>query len=303
MTWDDYLEQGAMKAIDVAREITRRRPGQRARLLRRRARSSRARSRCCGAQASTIVASMTLLTTMLDFADPGEIGVFIDRADGGGARSRDRQGRRCCTAASSPRRSRALRANDLVWPYVVNNYLKGETPPAFDLLYWNADATNLPGPMFCWYLRNTVPGEQAARAGRADDVRRAGRPRATSTVRPTSTRRARTTSCRGARRTSRTRLLGGDRPFVLGASGHIAGVINPPAKNKRNYWTDGARRQRRRRVARAARRRCPAAGGPTGPRGSRATRASKVPAPKARDHREYAPIEPAPGRYVKEKSD
>ena len=71
----------------------------------------------------------------------------------------------------------ALRPNDLVWNYVQSNYLKGKEPPAFDLLYWNADSTNLPGPMFCWYLRNMYLENNLREAGQADRGRRAGRPR------------------------------------------------------------------------------------------------------------------------------
>ena len=97
---------------------------------------------------------MTLLTTMLDFADAGEIGSLVseesvaarEAAIGKGGLM---QGKELAFTFSS------LRANDLMWQYVVNSYLKGKAPPAFDLLYWNADSTNLPGPMFCWYVRNT----------------------------------------------------------------------------------------------------------------------------------------------------
>ena len=108
---------------------------------------------------------MTLLTTMLDFSETGEIGLLVtpemvakrEAAIGEGGLLK---GSELAQVFAS------LRANDLIWPYVVKGYLKGQAPPAFDLLYWNSDDTNLPGPMFCWYVRNTLPGEQAARAGR-----------------------------------------------------------------------------------------------------------------------------------------
>ena len=101
------------------------------------------------------VASLTLLTTMLDFSDTGEIGA-AGRRSRAWPRAKRRSARAACSRAGSWRIVFAsLRANDLIWPYVVNSYLKGKAPPAFDLLYWNADGTNLPGPMYCWYLRNT----------------------------------------------------------------------------------------------------------------------------------------------------
>src|SRR6185503_11539293 len=111
------------------------------------------------------VASVTLLASMLDFSDTGEISLFIDEASvaareaaigGGGIMP----GRDLAAAFSS------LRANDLIWPYVVNNYLKGQSPTAFDLLYWNADATNLPGPMYCYYLRNMYLENRLREPGR-----------------------------------------------------------------------------------------------------------------------------------------
>ena len=130
----------------------------------------------------------------------------------------------------------SLRANDLIWPYVVKGYLKGQAPPAFDLLYWNSDDTNLPGPMFCWYVRNTYlenklrePGGtvqlgQPVDLGRIELPRRSSTPSKEDHIVPWKTAY------------QSTQLLGGDSTFVLGASGHIAGVINPPAKKKRNYW-------------------------------------------------------------------
>ena len=119
----------------------------------------------------------------------------------------------------------------------VNGYLKGAGAAAFDLLFWNGDDTNLPGPMYCWYLRQTYLGEPPARARRHGAVRRAGGPVAHRRARHSSMPRARTTSCRGETAYASTALLGGDDRFVLGASGHIAGVINPPAKRKRHHWT------------------------------------------------------------------
>ena len=86
---------------------------------------------------------------MLDFADTGTIGVFVDETQRRRSRGDDRRAAASCRAASWRSTFSSLRPNDLVWNYVVNNYLKGESPPAFDLLYWNADSTNLPGPMYC----------------------------------------------------------------------------------------------------------------------------------------------------------
>ncbi len=143
------------------------------------------------------VASMTLLTTMLDYADTGEIGALVteqsitarEAAIGGGGLM---QGKELAFTFSS------LRANDLVWQCVVNSYLKGKAPPAFDLLFWNADSTNFPGPMFCWYVRNTylennlrVPG-RTIQCGEAVTL-------SLLTHLPFFMHRAKTTSCRGAR--------------------------------------------------------------------------------------------------------
>src|SRR5204863_6068696 len=129
----------------------------------------------------------------------------------------------------------SLRSNDLVWPYVVKNYLMGERPPAFDLLFWNADGTNLPGPMFCYYLRNTylenklrVPGA-LANCGVPVDLGAIRIP-----VFVYSSREDHIVPWRSGYRT--IGLVSGDRTFVLGASGHIAGVVNPPEKTKGSYW-------------------------------------------------------------------
>ncbi|SIT44370.1 Poly-beta-hydroxybutyrate polymerase [Paraburkholderia piptadeniae] len=235
--WDAYLEQGVMKAIEAARTISR-------------ADKVNALGWCVGgtmlssalavmrANGDESVASVTLLTALLDFSEPGDLGVFIDEM---GVSMREQTIGR---GGLYPGRElgfvfQTLRANDLIWPYVVNNYLKGRTPAAFDLLYWNADTTNLPGPMYSWYLRNMylennlrVPGKLTM-CGTPVDLGRIDMPSYLL-----ATEEDHIVPWKSAYRS--TQLLGGETQFVLGASGHIAGVINPASKNKRSYWTNDA---------------------------------------------------------------
>ena len=129
----------------------------------------------------------------------------------------------------------SLRPNELVWNYVVSNYLKGRTPPAFDLLYWNSDSANLPGPMYAYYLRNMYLDNRLRDRGALRmcgvpvDLSRIGVPAYVY-----ASREDHIVPWRSAYRT--TELLGGDVSFVLGSSGHIAGVVNPPYSKKRDYW-------------------------------------------------------------------
>ena len=106
------------------------------------------------ARGDRFVASATLLTTMLDFADPGDIGVYVSRETLAAREPALIAGQRIHGSELAGAFA-SLRANELVWNYVVNNYLKGETPPAFDLLYWNGDSANLPGPMYVVLPRGT----------------------------------------------------------------------------------------------------------------------------------------------------
>jgi hypothetical protein len=182
------------------------------------------------------VASLTLLTTLLDFSDTGEIGLFIDE-NGVSTREATIGKGGLLPARDLQNTFSFLRANDLVWNYVTGNYLKGQKPQAFDLLYWNSDSTNLPGPFACWYMRNMylennlrVPGklEMCGQKGRSRPARHAGLPAGDP---------------RGPYRSLAVGLpehanAGGKVRFVLGASGHIAGVINPASKNKRSYWVN-----------------------------------------------------------------
>jgi polyhydroxyalkanoate synthase len=152
LTWDDYIEQGVLTALRIAAEISG-------------SRTINTLGFCVGgtllacalavlaARRDTSVASATFLTTMLDFADPGEIGVYVSR-EFLDAREPMLQAGGRINGSELASAFASLRANDLVWNYVVGNYLKGETPPAFDLLYWNGDSSNLPGPMYAYYLRS-----------------------------------------------------------------------------------------------------------------------------------------------------
>ncbi|MEP7063455.1 MAG: class I poly(R)-hydroxyalkanoic acid synthase [Betaproteobacteria bacterium] len=237
LAWDDYLQQGVLQAIDVAQRIGG-------------SRSVNALGFCVGgtllasalavlaARDDRRVASVTLLATMLDFADPGDIGVYVtpeflamhEAAFMCGQRMR---GSQLAAAFSS------LRVNDLVWNYVVKNYLEGRTPAAFDLLYWNGDSTSLPGPMYVYYLREMYLQN---RLRERNALTMLGEPVDLSRIRcpayVLATRDDHIVPWRSAWRTMA--LLGGDMTFVLGASGHIAGVVNPPLPPRRNFWTGAA---------------------------------------------------------------
>jgi polyhydroxyalkanoate synthase len=246
---------------------------------------------------------MTLLTTFLDFADAGVIEVFIDEAQialreqsiGHGGLMPGRE----FTAAFS-----SLRPNDLVWNYVKSNYLKGEAPPPFDMLYWNADATNVPGPMFCWYLRNLYLENRMVKPGGVTvlgekvDLSKIDTPTFIYGSREDHivpwTAAYESTRLLNPKKRSRNR-------FVLGASGHIAGVINPASKKKRSYWTN------ERTTATAQEWLEGATEEPGSWWGEWADflfehAGRKVKAPRTLGSKEYPVIEPAPGRYVKIKA-
>jgi polyhydroxyalkanoate synthase len=234
VTWDDYIE-ALIEALQEARRI-----GKSPRI--------NALGFCIGGtllssalavlekKGENPVQSLTLLTTLLEFSEVGEIRVYIDKNF---VEKREKQlahggivpGGELAGAFSS------LRANDLVWSYVVNNYLKGKQPPAFDLLYWNADATNLPGPMYSYYLRNTYQDNKLCKP---DALKMLGEPVSLKRLKmPTfvfAAREDHIVPWKGGYES--TRALGGKVTFVLGASGHIAGTINPASKNKRSYWVN-----------------------------------------------------------------
>ena len=194
----------------------------------------------------------------------------------------------------------SLRANDLIWPYVVKGYLQGKAPPAFDLLYWNSDDTNLPGPMFCWYVRNTylenklrVPGA-TTQCGEQVDLRSIQAP-AFLYASEGGPHRALEVGLH------QHQLLTGDVTFVLGASGHIAGVINPPAKNKRNYWINDAASDDPDAWFDAAES-VPGSWWPAWYAWLAPHSGPEVNARKKLGNAQFPPIEEAPGAYVKQKA-
>ena len=236
--WDDYVEQGAMRAIEIARSISG-------------ADKVNVVGWCVGGtilssalailrtRGDESVASVTLLTTMLDFREPGDLGVFVDEES---VRQREHTigNGGIYRGAELGFVFQTLRSRELIWPNVINNYLKGKPPERFDLLFWNADVTNLPGPMYCWYIRNMYlennlrEPNRLTMCGTPVDLGRVDLP-----AYVLATVEDHIVPWRSAYRT--TGLFGGDTRFVLGASGHIAGVINPASKNKRSYWVSADR--------------------------------------------------------------
>ncbi|WP_311220741.1 MULTISPECIES: class I poly(R)-hydroxyalkanoic acid synthase [unclassified Acidovorax] len=300
-TWDDYIEQAVITAIHTVQDISG-------------AEQINALGFCVGgtmlsnalavlaARGEDAVASATFLTTLIDFSDTGILDVFIDDAfvkfremqmgQGGMMKGQD--------LAST---FSFLRPNDLVWNYVVGNYLKGETPPPFDLLYWNSDATNLPGPYYAWYLRNfylennlVQPGKLTV-CGEAIDLNLVDVP----------------TYIYGSREDhivpigaayASTQVLPGPKRFVMGASGHIAGVINPPAKKKRSHWTrDDGKLPARLDDWLAGAKEHPGSWWTDWSAWLRGHAGRQVAVPKAYGRgTRFKAIEPAPGRYVRQKA-
>src|SRR4051812_3095700 len=232
--FDDYMTEGALAALDAAERIT----GER---------DVNVIGYCLGgtllgatlgylaANEDDRVKSATFFVSLLDFSQPGELGVFIDEEQVAGLEKKMNQ-RGYLEGSEMAGTFNLLRANDLVWSFVVNNYLLGKDPFPFDLLYWNADSTRMPARMHSFYLRNMyiknlmgVPGGITLKGVPIDLSKVKAPSYFISTVEdhiaPWKT------TYKGAK------YLGGPVRFVLGGSGHIAGIVNPPAANKYHFWT------------------------------------------------------------------
>ncbi|HUL41499.1 MAG TPA: class I poly(R)-hydroxyalkanoic acid synthase [Burkholderiales bacterium] len=296
LTWNDYLEQGVIQAIKVCLAITK-------------TKKLNMLGFCVGgtllacalaalrAKRRNPAASLTLLATMLDFADTGEISVYVDSSyvqkieaeigNGGLVPGRDL----ALTFAS-------LRANELVWYYVVNNYLKGRTPFAFDLLFWNCDSANLPGPMYVYYVRSMYLENNLKKPGKLTmcgvpiDLEKINLP---SYI--VAAKEDHIVPWKSAY--ASVPLLKGNIEFVLTASGHIAGIVNPTANSKRSYWSGPAIGDDPEQWLGSAQ----FSQGSWWPHWAnwlKRKSGKQVPAPAKLGSEKYPVIEVAPGRYVKE---
>ena len=233
-TFEDYMVEGPLAALDAIAEAT----GEREAALVGYCLGgtlSAATLACLAARGDRRVRSATFFASLVDFAEPGELGVFIDDAqlsslDAEMAATGYLDGRRMATTFSM------LRANDLIWSFVVNNYLMGREPLPFDLLFWNSDSTRMPAAMHSFYLHTmyrqnllAVPGGLSL-GGVPVDLGRIEIP--TYIVATREDHIAPWRACYAA-----CGLYRGRRRFVLGASGHIAGIVNPPEGGKYGYWT------------------------------------------------------------------
>ncbi|MFC5301924.1 PHA/PHB synthase family protein [Azospira restricta] len=182
------------------------------------------------------VASATFFTTMIDFSEPGELGVFLDEDAVTGLEKKMAE-RGFLEGSEMAGTFNMLRANDLIWSFVVNNYLMGKDPFPFDLLYWNSDSTRMPYAMHSFYLRNMYLANKLREPG---GIEIAGVPIDISKVK-TPCYFISTVEDHIApwKSTYKGALLpSGPVKFVLGGSGHIAGIVNPPAANKYGFWTN-----------------------------------------------------------------
>ena len=298
LTWNDYLTLGPLKAIDVVCEIAG-------------VEKVHALGFCVGgtilscaagvlaARGEDKLTTVTLLTTMVDFRDTGDIGLLIDA---GHVVLREAT---IGNGGILPGKELAftfgtLRANDLIWRYVVDSYLKGAPPDTFDLLYWDSDSVSLPGPMYCWYTRNTYLENKIKDPGRTTQC---GEDIDLSKVKaPLYILASREDHIVPWKSAYLTRDLMGTEPrFVLAASGHVAGVINPPAKNRRSHWlNDDLGGDAEAWLEKAVEHPGSWWGDWDGWLKRHST--GTVAAPAEAGNAAYRVIEPAPGRYVKLKS-
>ena len=235
-TFDDYLVEGPLAALDV---IDKRCKTNTTNLV----------GYCLGGTLTAVllgwlksnkqekrVKSTTFFTSMIDFNEPGELGVFVD-PEGVDALEKRMASKGYLEASEMASTFNMLRSNDLIWSFVVNNYLLGKDPVPFDLLFWNSDATRMPAKMHSYYLRNMYIHNKLREpkgltiAGRSIDLSTVTTPCYFISAKDDHIAPWKSTF-------SGAKIFGGKVRFVLGGSGHIAGIVNPPVANKYCFWAN-----------------------------------------------------------------
>jgi len=232
-TFEDYVHEGPLAALDAIREATG---------------EDRVHSvgYCVGgtmlavalaamaARGDARIMSATLFAAQVDFTHAGDLKVFVDeeQVEALEQRMAERgylEGRTMATVFNF------LRSNDLIWPYVINNYLKGKAPFPFDLLYWNSDATRMPAANHSFYVRSCYLENKLSQGKMTIDNTRIDLKSVKIPIYNLATREDHIAPAKSV--LLGCKYFGGPVRFVLAGSGHIAGVVNPPGKNKYQYWT------------------------------------------------------------------
>jgi polyhydroxyalkanoate synthase len=309
-TWEDYIQLGVIDAIHVTQAIA----GVPAintlgfciggTLLSCAAAILNHRAQATTQKTTSPIASLTLLTTLLDFSDTGTLGVLVDETL---VQHREQQmGRAGFLAGKELSQAfNCLRPNDLLWNYVIDLYLKGQSPRAFDILYWNNDSTNLSGPMYTWYLRQMYLNNRLIQQENTEVLTLLDGPIAlqsiTQPVYALAAREDHIVPWQSAY--ASIQHIASTVRFVLAASGHIAGVINPPPAAgkppKRSYWSaDCNARETSLDQWQAHSSEQAGSWWQDWSHWLKPLSGESMPIPTQWHHPQFQPIEPAPGRYV-----
>jgi len=233
-TWEDYMKEGPLAAIDAIERVT----GEM---------KVHTMGYCVGGTllATTLawlaekrrvrVTSATFLAAQVDFTNAGDLLVFVDE-DQVSAIERDMKASGVLEGAKMAMAFNMLRSNDLIWSYVVSNYLKGKPPSSFDLLHWNSDATRMPAANHSYYLRNCYLENRLSSGSMVLDNTLLDLSKVKVPVYNLATREDHIAPADSVLYGSQ--FFGGPVKYVLSGSGHIAGVVNPPASGKYQYWTN-----------------------------------------------------------------
>ena len=235
-SFEDYMREGILKALDAVEESTG-------------VKDVNAIGYCVGGTLLAVtlawmaankdkrIASATFFTTQVDFTYAGDLKVFVDE-DQLAAIEKKMAERGYLEGKNMASAFNMLRSNDLIWPYVINNYLKGKQPFPFDLLHWNSDSTRMPAANHAFYLRKCYLENALTKGQMVIDNQKLDLGRVTIPVYNLATREDHIAPAKSAFLGSK--FFGGPVKFVLAGSGHIAGVVNPPNKTKYQYWTGDA---------------------------------------------------------------